>query len=111
MAEQGAKRPVPFSHEQLASFERQVHGVVVVPGDPDYENSRQVFFRQFQCFPEIIVYCECANDVAACLTLARDFGLQIVCRSGGQSSAGFSTNSCLVLDLSRLKSVCVDTVA
>lgn len=111
MAEQGAKRPTPFSYEHLAVFERQVHGVVVVPDDPDYESARRVFYRQFECFPEIIVYCECAGDVAACLVLADEFGLDVVCRSGGHSSAGFSINNGMVLDLSRMNSVWVDTVA
>lgn len=110
LADQGAKTTAPFSPEQLAAFEKQVHGTVVVPGDPDYGTARQVFFRQFQYFPQIIVYCECASDVAACLALAREVGLQIVCRSGGHSSGGFSVNNSMVVDLSRMNSVWVDTV-
>lgn len=96
--------------EDLEAFEEQVHGVVIVPGDPEYDAARQVFYRQFQCFPEIIVYCHCANDVAACLALARTWDLPIVCRSGGHSSAGFSINNGMVIDLSQLDSVHVDPV-
>jgi hypothetical protein len=106
----GGKWRAPFTHQQLGEFERQIHGHVVVPGDPDYETARQVFYRQFQCLPEIIVYCVCANDVNACLRFARVFGLSVVCRSGGHSSAGFSINDSMVIDLSHLNSVSVDPV-
>lgn len=106
-----AKLRPRFPHDVLESFEEKVHGVVVVPGDPDYDTARQVYYRQFQCFPEIIVYCECANDIAACLSLASDFDLKVVCRSGGHSSAGFSINDGMVIDLSRMNSVHIDPVA
>lgn len=100
-----------FSPEDLEQFEAEVHGVVIVPGDPDYDQARQVYYRQFQCFPKIIVYCICDSDVAACLNLARSFDLEVVCRSGGHSSAGFSINDGMVIDLSRINSVSVDPVA
>lgn len=109
-ASEQVKWRAPFTHDQLGMFERQVRGQVVVPGDPDYDSARQVFYRQFQCFPEIVVYCECSSDVRNCLAFASTHDLKPICRSGGHSSAGFSINNSMVIDLSRINSVWVDRV-
>ena len=108
LADPSSSPTTDFTHEQLSAFEAEVRGVVVIPGDHDYDNARQVFYRQFQCYPKIIVYCENNLDVSACLFFAGEMGLPIVCRSSGHSSAGFSINDGMVIDVSEFNSVHVD---
>jgi FAD/FMN-containing dehydrogenase len=80
-------------------------GELVWPGDPSYEKDRKIFNPAFQGFPALIAYCVSESDVAWCLSL----GWQpTVCRSGGHSTAGYSTNDGgLVIDTSRLNMVWV----
>lgn len=106
--ESGAEWRPRFKHDDLADFEHRLHGDAVVPGDPDYDSARQVFYRQFQRYPEIIVYCESAGDVRNCLAFAGQYRIEVICRSSGHSSAGFSINDGMVIDLSRMNSVYVD---
>jgi FAD/FMN-containing dehydrogenase len=78
-------------------------GELVYPSNPSYELDRQVDNRAFQGFPALIAYCEAESDVAWCLQRAQARGWSAVCRSGGHSTAGFSTlDGGLVIDTSRL---------
>jgi FAD/FMN-containing dehydrogenase len=58
----------------------------------------------------IVVRCATFNDVRLCLEWARKQHWWLTCRSGGHSTAGFSTNNGLVIDLSGLNYVSVDPV-
>ena len=45
------------------------------------------------------------------MAFAQKYGLQVTCRSGGHSTAGYSVNFGLVIDLSRMNYVVVDPKA
>lgn len=108
----GGARWLPrFPHDRLAAFEHALQGEALVPGDAGYDAARQVFYRQFEGTPEIVVYCESEVDVRRSLAFAAAERLRVVCRSGGHSSAGFSTCEGMILDLSRLNSVHIDAEA
>jgi FAD/FMN-containing dehydrogenase len=94
--------------EAAAALQAEIEGHVVVPTDADYDASRQLFSHEFQDFPQIIVYCEVFEDVRRCLKFARKYKLSPVVRSGGHSTAGYSINSDMVIDVSRLSYVVVD---
>jgi FAD/FMN-containing dehydrogenase len=98
-----------FSQTTVKQLELQIEGTVVLPGDPNYQSARQLANRAFQEFPEIIVYCEVIDDVRACLNFAHEHSLRTVVRSGGHSSAGYSINNGMVLDVSRMSYAVVDT--
>jgi len=89
----------------------EVRGTVVLPSDHDYHSARQGFVANFQTFPQIIVYCEVFADVAAALLFAQYWKLSPVCRAGGHSTAGYSVNDEMVIDVSRLSYVVVDLKA
>lgn len=104
------------SHEALAvrgitpedsvALERAIYGHVVLPGDPDFDQARQLWNPAFQRLPLLIVYCETAGDVRQCLAFARRFDLRVTCRSGGHSTAGYSIgDDALVVDTSRMQYV------
>lgn len=108
------KRPLLeiLTPEQLATLgdpERPLLGKVVTPYDPDYEKARQLFNQAFQKYPQLIVYCECADDVRRCLEFAHKHPLRVTCRSGGHSTAGYSANDGgMIIDVSQIRYCVVD---
>ncbi len=92
---------------QLERLEHQLVGSIVLPGMPDYDKDRQGN-PLYPAYPQIIVYCVVFNDVRLCLEWAHTFDWWITCRSGGHSTAGYSVNSGMVIDVSEMKCVIVD---
>ena len=101
-----AKLKVP--REALAKLEAAIVGKVFVPGMPGYDAARQEANPAFQAYPQIIVYCAVPGDVAACLEVALNNQLAPAVRSGGHSSAGYSVNDGIVIDMSSFTSISMD---
>jgi hypothetical protein len=94
-----------------AELEAAIAGTIVVPGEHEYERDRQESNPAFQAYPRMIVYCEVPTDVRFAIAYARNAGWQIAIRSGGHSTAGYSVNDGLVIDISRISYVSVDSAA
>jgi FAD/FMN-containing dehydrogenase len=89
-----------------------VTGSVVVRGDAGYDAARLLYSPRFDdVHPLAVVYCESAIDVSRTILWARQNGLPLRARSGGHSYAGYSTTTGLVIDVSRLASITVNTAA
>jgi FAD/FMN-containing dehydrogenase len=100
---------IGVSHNQLKKLEMQLVGRIVLPGMPDYEASRQgKGLSDVQEYPKMIVYCATFNDAWLCLEWAHTYNFWVTCRSGGHSTANFSVNSGMVIDVSNLSYVVVD---
>src|SRR5262245_44823479 len=97
-----------FSPQDAAELQQNMLGSVILASTEGYDASRQDFIRTYQFFPQLIAYCAVPRDVQACLKFASDHRLRPVCRSGGHSTAGFSVNNEMVIDLSRISYVVVD---
>ncbi len=97
-----------FPASAAALLQEGLAGTVVLSTDPEYLAARQGFVPNLQEFPQLIVYCEVIRDVVRCLDFAREFGLWVACRSGGHSTAGYSVNTGMIIDLSRMDDVVVD---
>jgi FAD/FMN-containing dehydrogenase len=97
--------------QAIADLLGKLEGSLVLPTDPDYHAARQVFSHEFQSMPQLIVYCEVFEDVRQCLEFARENNIWAVTRSGGHSTAGYSVNCDMVIDLSRMNEVVVDVAA
>src|SRR5205807_1563650 len=70
----------------------------------------QLFDPRFDhILPAAIAYCTSAADVQASLAFARRFSLPFTTRAGGHSYAGYSTNSGLVINVTRMNSITVNT--
>lgn len=83
-------------------------GRLVLPGDPDYDKDR-LSNPRFDMHPKAIVYCAVPEDIRLSLAFARAHReMKVTCRSGGHSTAGFSVNNGLVLDLSMMSYAAVD---
>ena len=89
---------------------KDVDGRVIAPGDPDFDEARAVFYGGFDRRPAAIVRVASDADVARVIAEARDTGLELAVRSGGHSVPGHSsTEGGIVLDLSGLKALAIDT--
>lgn len=97
-----------LSWQTLASLEAAITGKVVVPGDPDYNKDRQESNPAFDIYPKVIVYCANESDIQECLQVARKWKIWVAVRAGGHSSAGYSVNNGMVIDVSSLNSVYID---
>jgi FAD/FMN-containing dehydrogenase len=99
----------PFKPADAAALQAKLLGSVVLPTSPNYDIERQLSDPAWQAFPSIIVYCQAFEDVWHTLAFARQFGLHVLCRSGGHSTAGFSCeDDALVLDTSLIRYATVD---
>ena len=109
-AEASALAELGLSSRELDRLQRRIRGKVVMPGMPEYANARvgnPVYPHLFA--PRIVVYCAVPGDVRVCLEAARRHGWRTTCRSGGHSSAGFSVNDGMVIDVSLMSHVAVDS--
>src|ERR1700728_1004397 len=97
-----------YTAEQLSAFGNQLVGDTTLPQAPNYPGARATFMNAFQHFPQIIVYCVGFSDVVASIRFAQEVGLKPVCRSGGHSTAGYSVNDHMVIDVSGINYVRVD---
>ena len=89
-----------------------VHGEVVTPGDPSYEEASRIWNGAHDGRPALVVRCTGAADVIAAVGFARSNDLTIAVRGGGHSIAGFSTiDDGIVIDLSQMNDVRVDPIA
>ena len=59
--------------------------------------------------PQGVAYCASSEDVARCVDFATSHQMAMCARSGGHSYAGYSSCDGLVIDVSRLNGVRVDT--
>jgi FAD/FMN-containing dehydrogenase len=84
-------------------------GEVITPGDPRYEQTRQVWNGSIQRRPAAILRCAGVADVRAGIRYARDNGLLLAVRAGGHNIAGLGTcDDGLVLDLRAMRGIRVD---
>jgi FAD/FMN-containing dehydrogenase len=84
-------------------------GKVIFPEDPDYDETRMVFFGGIDKHPAAIIRVANTDDVRTVIKIARDTGLELAVRSGGHSTAGHSTtDGGIVLDLRDMKAIDID---
>jgi FAD/FMN-containing dehydrogenase len=86
-----------------------MQGRVVLRGDGDYAQTRQIWNGAVEHQPAIFAVCETAADVQSGLRSARAHGFPISVRGGGHDWAGRSLrDGGLVIDLSHMRRVDVD---
>ncbi|GFE13640.1 hypothetical protein Sgleb_16870 [Streptomyces glebosus] len=99
----GTRLAVARSVDIWAELEKHLSGPLVLPADADYSRAKELHFKQFDTIaPRGIAYCTSVEDVRTCVAFAQKHGLPAAVRSGGHSSAGYSSSTGLVMDVSRL---------
>jgi hypothetical protein len=90
-------------------FKADFQGDMVFPGDPDYDEVRQIWNAMIDRKPALIARCKSAEDVVRAVRLARNDNLLVSIRGGGHNIAGNAVcDDGLMIDLSLLKAVQVD---
>lgn len=80
--------------------------VIIYPGDPDYDDEREICNSRFDLRPALICLCRSAGHVQEALALAQEKGSPVRVRSGGHHHEGMcSANGALVIDLSGIDHV------
>jgi FAD binding domain len=84
-------------------------GELIRPGDPGYDDARQLFNGSVDKRPALIARCTGPRDVQAALAHARGQGLPVAVRGGGHSAVGYSScDDGIVIDTGPMKSVDID---
>ena len=99
------------TRDQIKRLQARLVGTVVMKGDASYEADRHIFNPIFNRYPDFIVYCKTESDVAVAVGLAILSQSDFCLRSGGHSTAGYSTCDGILIDVSGLDDVSIDTEA
>ena len=85
---------------------------MILPGDEGYDSARTVFNGAIDRRPALIARCFSEEDVIEAVNFAREEDLLVSVRGTGHNVAGFAVcDDGMVIDLSRMKNIRVDTSA
>ncbi len=109
-ASTGARASASTSAADWAGLATDLSGPLVRPGGSSYASDLRLFDPRFDTIrPAGIAYCHSAHDVATCLTFAHRYGVPVAPRCGGHSYAGWSSTTGLIVDVTAMSSVHVDS--
>ena len=96
----------------LAAFAPSISGGVLQPGDPDYDQARQVWNGMVDRHPALIARCENSEDVRNAILFAKAQRMLLSVRGGGHHIAGNAVaEQGLMIDLSSMRGVEIDPAA
>ncbi|WP_142783963.1 FAD-binding oxidoreductase [Changchengzhania lutea] len=96
--------------ELIEAFASQLRGEIIKPTDTNYDDTRKIYNGMINKHPGLFVMCVDVADVIAAVNFGRDNNLLVAVRGGGHNGGGLGLcNDGLVIDLSGLKFVRVDT--
>jgi FAD/FMN-containing dehydrogenase len=101
-----------LSEESLEALAAELRGDLIAPGDPSYDEAREIFNAMHDRRPTVIARCASTDDVGAAVNFAREVGLELAVRCGGHSVAGLSTcDGGMMIHLGGQKGIEVDPAA
>jgi hypothetical protein len=77
-------RDIELSGDVVDGWKARLRGLVLVPGDAGYEDSRTVWNSMVNRRPAVIARCLGAADVIQCVRFAREHDLLLCIKGGGQ---------------------------
>ena len=78
------ERPAPIDFVPLRAL---LHGDIVAPGDPGWDEARQAWNLTVDQRPAAVALPESAADVAAVVLFAREYGLRVAPQGTGHNAA------------------------
>lgn len=94
---------------KLDDLKSRMHGSVLLPGDPGFEDSRTVWNGMIDRTPALVAKCLGVGDVIAGLKFAREHDLTLTVKGGGHNIAGLAVaDGGMMLDMSLMRGVMVD---
>ncbi len=104
-----ARSTVTLDAAAVQDLQSRIRGELVQPGDPSYEQVRQVYNGMIDRRPALIACCVDVADVIHAVNFAHQHQLTLAVRGGGHNGAGLGTcDDGLMIDLSRMKGIRVD---
>lgn len=101
-----------LSSELVNGLKSKLRGQVLQPGEPGYDQARQVWNAMIDRRPALIVKSAGAADVIDTVAFARANGVALSVRAGGHNIGGLALcDGGVTLDLSGMKSVRIDPTA
>ena len=95
--------------EIIEAFQTQLRGELVLPGDENYDEVRQLYNAMIDKRPAMVARCQDVADVMASVAFARKNNLLVAVRGGGHNGPGLAlADDGLVVDLSAMKGIRVD---
>ncbi len=102
-------REIDLKQDILNGLKMRVLGLVLMPGEVGYEESRTVWNAMIDRKPALVVRCLGVADVIASVQFAREHNLLLCIKGGGHNIAGLATaDGALMLDMSLMRGVWVD---
>ncbi|HWR54121.1 MAG TPA: FAD-dependent oxidoreductase, partial [Bryobacteraceae bacterium] len=93
----------------LEEFRGSLHGELLLPDQPGYEEARKIHNAMIDRRPAMIARCAGVADVIAAVNFARRQRLVVAVRGAGHNVAGTSLcDGGMVIDLSAMKGIHVD---
>ena len=90
----------------IDEFKARFRGDLLLPGDADYDEVRQIWNAMIDRRPALIARCTSPDDVVQGVNFARQHELLVSIRGGGHNIAGNAVcNDGLMIDLSLMKGV------
>jgi hypothetical protein len=106
------RAPGPATAADWNTLAASLAGALVQPSNASYGVDRLLYNSKFvDLRPRAIAYCATSDDVARCIDFATSHDVALAARSGGHSYAGYSNSDGLVIDVSRMNAITVDTSA
>jgi FAD/FMN-containing dehydrogenase len=97
-------------NEAIEAFATKLRGKLITPKDTNYNETRKVYNGMIDKHPGMFAMCVDVADVIASVNFARENNILLAIRGGGHNGGGLGLcNDGLVIDLSGLKFVRVDT--
>ena len=88
----------------------QINGTVLLPGAPGFDPFTLPYALQYgKTIPQAVVRCMSEKDVVTTVKWARQNNITITTRSGGHSYAGYSSTNELLLDLSGMTNISLNS--
>jgi FAD/FMN-containing dehydrogenase len=101
--------PIELGAQTLATLTAQLHGRMLRPSDPGFDQAVTVWNGMVTKRPALVVQPLCAADVQAAVRFARERGLLLSVKGGGHHAAGTAiADGGLMLDMSRMRQVSLD---
>lgn len=95
--------------KKIIELKTFIKGVVLLPNEEGYDDSRAIWNGMFDKNPAVIIKCINTSDVVHAVNFGRNNNLLIAIKGGGHNSAGTAVcNNGLMIDLSLLNEVKVD---
>ncbi|PCR90362.1 FAD-binding oxidoreductase [Natrinema ejinorense] len=102
----------PVDDGAIDGFREGLHGELLRPGDPNYDETRAIWNGMIDKRPTLIARAMGVSDVIAAVDFAREQEMLLAVRGAGHNIAGNAVcDDGLMLDLSAMRSVRVDPAA